>query len=128
MALIKSVSRLKESTVIDTSAKFENFNLQNMKRYSSKELTKFLIDLVRKHYSSKFLFDDSHYIANIIKSLGNVLNTKMMIEPLKEVIRQAKVQLTFSMSKNESVIGSHNYIVLKACVQSLTKLDENMRI
>ena len=128
MAMIKSVSSLKESTVIDTLAKFENFDLRNIKRYSSKELTRFLIDLVRKHYSSKFLFDDSHYIANILKSLGNVLNTKMPSETLNEVIRQAKVQLTFSMSKNKSMIGSHNFIILKACVRSLTKLYENMRI
>ena len=128
MALIKSVSSLKESAIIDAAINFETYDLQDIKRYSSKELTRFLIDLIRKHYSSKFLFDDSHYVANIIRALGNVLNTKMLSETLNEIIRQAKIQLTFSMSKNENIIGSHNYIVLKACIQSLTKLYESMKI
>lgn len=67
-AIVKHVSGLKEGNKIDNLAKLDDFEIKYFKNYTSKELNKFLLDLLKKHYNSKLLFDDSYYIANIIKA------------------------------------------------------------
>lgn len=109
-------------------AEINDYELKMVKSFSTKDLNKFLLELVKKHYSSKLLFDDSYYIANIIKAMGNIVNMKTLAETVTEIIRQAKVDLARSMSLLKQVMGSYNNLVLKACIVSLTTLYENLKI
>jgi hypothetical protein len=105
-----------------------DYDLKTIKCFSGKELNKFLLEILKSHYSSNMLFDDSKFIATIIKGLGNIVNMKMLSETLNEIIRQGKVDLARSMSLLDQVMGSHNNLIIKGCIEALTTMHENLSI
>ena len=126
--IVKYVSQLRESSSIYKIWDINDFDLRIIKNFSTKDLQKFLIDLLKKHFSSKLLFDDSYYISNVILALGNVINMKGLSEAIHEIIRQAKVDLARSTNLMENVMGSYNNSVLKSWIISLTNMYDNLKL
>jgi hypothetical protein len=59
-----------------------------LKGYTSKDLNKWLLEILKKHYSDKLVFEDTCYVANTIKACGNLVNMKFIKETVYEIIRQ----------------------------------------
>lgn len=91
-------------------------------------MNRFLLDLLRLHYASKFLFDDTNFLSNVIIGLGNCLNIRFLHKTIAEIIRQAKIELSRSQSMTENLLSSHNYQVLASSIVALTQIYLNMKI
>jgi len=77
------------STKIQTLGDSEDdYFLKYITGYSSKDLNRWMLEILKKHYSTKFIFEDSYFLANLIKSCGNLLNMKNLNETVHEIIRQ----------------------------------------
>lgn len=60
-------------------------------RMSSDQIAQLLLKLLQENDNSENSYDDSHYLKQIIKSLGCLDNFKLMPEIAKEVYRQFKL-------------------------------------
>jgi hypothetical protein len=71
--------------------KVEKCPREELLRMSSDDLATLLLKLLRENDNSENSMDDSHYIGQILKSLGKLDNFKYLPEIAQEVFRQFKL-------------------------------------
>lgn len=87
-----------------------------------------MLDILKKQFSTKLIFDDSYFLANLIKSCGNLLNMKNLNETVHEIIRQCRVDISRSKNIISKVNGSHNNLILLSWIEALTQIYDNWKI
>lgn len=102
------------------------YNMKVIKGYTSKDLNKWLLEILKRHYSDKLIFEDTCYVANIIRACGNLLNMKFIRETVHEITRQCEVDLTRSNNVIEATCGSYNNLIIISSVEALTQIYSNL--
>ena len=102
-----------------------DYNMKLIKNFSGKDMNHFLVENLKKQYSTKAIFDISGFVAMNIKACGNCIQMKMLHETVHEICRQAEVDIARSKTLKKQVMGSHNCIILKACMEALSTIYDN---